>query len=464
MGYKKLTFAASAPLMNAVSVGIASTYSSTATEGMKSSYLHPNDDQVSWIGSLLPLSAILGGIVAGYFSDKIGRKGVMMALSVLQLAGWLLITYATSLEYVYAGRALTGICCGLICVVTPMYIVEIAIPKLRGNLGCRFQLYICGGVILMALLGKFFSWRWVAAASAIFSVFAPFTMLFLPESPQWLFMKGKQEEAVMAMRFFYGKSSEETAILFHEGQTSDSKQKFTMKDIIKPAIYKPALLAIALLFFQQFSGSNAILYYTVSIFKESSSSIDPTNANAFVALFMFLFTLLSTFLMDKLGRKILLFISVLVMCIVLNIFSTFLYLSRNNPALKSSYGWLPLLCLIVYISAFSLGMGPIPWLMMSEMSPNYARGVICGLGTACSWTFVFIITKTFIYLEKSIQAYGAYWLYSSFCFLCCVFTIFLLPETKGKTNEEIQLGFAGPETPMRRLEEDRDVSINNSES
>lgn len=461
MGRPKFTIAVTAALVNAVNVGIACTYSSTATESMKSSLLHPSDNDISWIGSTLPLGAVFGGIMAGYLSDKIGRKGVMMYLSILLLMGWLLIAYATSLQFIYAGRFINGICVGLICVVTPMYIVEIATPDIRGNVGCRFQLFICIGIILVSFFGKYLNWNWLAVWASAFTVLAPLCMLFIPESPCWLLKNEKHSEAATAIRFLYGSKWEVSSEFIYENYRES--QNSVKIDIKHPTVYKPALLSVIIMFFQQFTGSNAILYYTVSIFKEAKSSIEPTIDNIIVAFVMFSFTLLSTLTIDKLGRKLSLVISALIMCITLNAFSTYLLLSRNNSSLKETYGWIPLFCVLIYIASFSVGLGPIPWLMMSEMSPTHARSLICGLGTAFSWVFAFIITKTFIDFEHLIQDYGTYWIYACVSLLCCFFTIFL-PETKGKSFEEIKGFFVKDESQLQRLEEDGGEEMFNPES
>lgn len=374
-----------------------------------------------------------------------------MYLSVMLLTGWLLISYATSLSFVYAGRFLTGLCCGLICVVTPMYIVEISTPEVRGSIGCRFQLFICIGIILVSFLGKYLVWNWVAIWASVVAVLAPLLMLFIPESPCWLLKKEKHAEAASAIRFLYGDKLDTSSEFINENYKETRKS--IQFDLRQPTIYKPALLSIFLMFFQQFSGSNAILYYTVSIFKDAKSSMDPTVDNILVACIMFLFTLLGSLVMDRLGRKICLIISGLLMFASLNGMSIYLVLSKNNPSLKDTLGWMPLLCMLVYIAAFSIGLGPIPWLMMSEMSPTHARSFICGLGTAFSWMFAFAITKSFIDVQNLVNDYGAYWIYSFFCLLSCFFTYFL-PETKGKSFEEIEGCFARNESRIHRLEEE----------
>ncbi|GFY69031.1 facilitated trehalose transporter Tret1 [Trichonephila inaurata madagascariensis] len=449
---RRLNLANAAVLVNALTVGLASTYSSTATESMKSGKLNPDDNEISWIGSSLPLGAIVGGLIAGYLANAIGRKGVMMYLSLLLVGGWLSIAYASSLTFVYIGRFLTGICCGLICVVTPMYIIEISTPEKRGNLGTGFQLFICMGIIISSTAGKFLPWDWVAICGAVLAVTALLCLLPFPESPRWLVMHNKQADAVHAVNFLYGNTNNPSVNeLLNESLNIPVKGFIAPHEILHPTFYKPALYSIGLMFFQQFSGSNAILYYTVKIFKEAKSSVDPMMGNLWVALVMYFSTFLTSHIIDIIGRKKSLYISGFITCVSLNIMSVYLLLSTRDPSLKDSHGWIPLLCLIIYISGFSLGLGPVPWLMMSEMSSTRVRGLICGLGTAFSWTFVFIITKSFLQIEAAVGDFGAYWIYSVFCLLSCFFALIFLPETKGKTMEEIERYFGGGEPQIHPL-------------
>lgn len=378
-----------------------------------------------------------------------------MYLSLLLVAGWLMIAYAQSLPLVYAGRFVTGVCSGLICVVTPMYIVEVSTPEMRGNLGSRFQLFICKGIIISSVCGKFLPWQWVAMVGALVALLALLSMLMIPESPRWLVMNNQRAAAVQAVNFLYGSTYDPSVneLVNESFSLASSQNKLAARELLLPTFYKPAILSVSLMFFQQFSGSNAILYYTVSIFKQASSSIDPTMGNLWVALVMYSFTLFTSFTMDTIGRKKSLYISGFVTCMSLIAMGVYLLLGAHDPSMKKDFGWIPLLCLLVYIAGFSVGLGPIPWLMMSEMSPVRGRGLICGLGTAFSWLFVFIITKTFLQIESLVGDYGAYWIYAGFCLLTCFFTLFFLPETKGKTLEEIENYFAGGDPQLQPLPE-----------
>lgn len=366
------------------------------------------------------------------------------------IAGWLFIMYAKNLIYVYIGRFITGICVGIICVTTPSYLVEISTPDVRGLLGASFQLFVVIGVLIVNGLGAVLHWHWLTVPSAALIILAVIGMIFVPESPRWLIGKGEYQNALAAVKYLQGDFVDASAecVAMDEDIRSQTNVSFSIREIKKPHVIIPALLSFSLVFFQQTTGSNAVLFYTVDIFKAASDSIDPNIATIVIDAVLVIATAASSILMDKAGRKTLLILSGLGMAVSLFTLGTYDYV--GNSVFKKNYGWIPLVSLIVYISAFSIGYGPIPWLMMAELTPVKYRSLICGAATAFCWLFVFIVTKTFQTLELSIHDYGAYFLYASFSVLSTVFAYFCLPETKGKSIEEIQQYFT-TYIPNRKL-------------
>ncbi|GBM51383.1 Facilitated trehalose transporter Tret1 [Araneus ventricosus] len=440
-GFRKMYLAAVAALSFAIAAGMVCGYSASATANMKrkSSPVRPSLEETAWIGSIMALGAVLGGIVASWLCNKLGRKGTLMISSIPFLIGWVFIAYADKLVYIYIGRFITGSCVGIVCVTTPPYLIEISTPDVRGLLGSSFQLFVVGGVLIVNGLGATLSWEWLAIPSSAFVIFAMLAMLFVPESPRWLIGKGGYQEAVSAVKFLQGDYVDASAecVGIDEDLRNQPKGSISLKELLKPDALIPALLAFGLVFFQQTTGSNAILFYTVDIFSAAGSK----NANMSTIIIdavLVIATAISSGLMDKAGRKTLLIISGVGMAVSLFALGTYDQISESNPAIKTDYNWVPLASLVIYITAFSFGFGPIPWLMMAEMTPLRTRSVICGAATALCWTFVFIITKTFQALEVSIHDYGAYFVYAGFSVLSVIFTIFFLPETKGKQGEEIQ--------------------------
>lgn len=442
----KMDCAASAALSYGILVGFAATYSSVAIELMKkpSSHVIPSDDQLSWFASLLAVGALFGGIFAGYLSNVMGRKGVLMFTTLPCVTGWLIIAYAPSIHYVLVGRFLTGLCCGIVCVVTPIYVVEVSSTESRGRLGASFQVFITIGVVLIASFGMCLSWNWCAVVAGIYTLFAAVYMFPVPESPRWLLAHDRPAEAVKAVYFLRGENFDAQAecMTISESLNQQPRGGLSFQEFLEPSVYKPALLSIGLMFFQQFSGSNAILFYTVSIFKQVDSSADPFHSNLFVAIVMLTFTAVSSYIIDKVGRKKILLLSGFLMFISLTALGVFSYFSKTETILVKQLSWVPLFCVLFYIASFSIGFGPIPWLMMAEMTPLRVRSAVCGMGTAFSWAFTFTVTKSFLSLEDVLCNYGVYWFYAAFCLCSCIFTL-CLPETKGRPLEDIISVFNG---------------------
>ncbi|XP_035221351.1 facilitated trehalose transporter Tret1-2 homolog isoform X1 [Stegodyphus dumicola] len=441
-GFRNMYLSALVVLLFAICMGVTATYTATATEDMKKKHssIHPSSDDVTWIGSLMAVGALIGGSAGGYFTNTLGRKGTLMFNTAPFVAGWLFIIYAPSTGWIFIGRILSGFCVGIVSVATPMYLIEISTPEVRGLLGASFQLFVVIGILIVASLGSFLTWRNLAVSGAIICLTAAFLMLPMPESPRWLMAQKRREEAKRAFRFLQGKSfnSEAECKKIEEEIKNQPIGRVQMKEFLVPIIYKPFILSILLMFFQQFSGVNAILFYTVDIFKSAGSSLDPIRATIYVSVVQVIATAVGSILMDRAGRKPLLMISGICMAMSLIVFGGFDLAKRSDASVSLKFGWLPLVCLMAFISAFSIGYGPTPWLMVAEMIPVRYRGFISAVATGLNWTFVFIVTKSFKATEEILHSYGVYWLYSTFCIISCLVTFFFLPETKGKKLEEIQ--------------------------
>ncbi|XP_042896983.1 facilitated trehalose transporter Tret1 [Parasteatoda tepidariorum] len=442
---RKMYLAAFVVLLFAVCMGMTATYSATATVdmGKPHSTIKPDDEEISWIGSLMAIGALFGGFAASFLTNYLGRKGTLMFNTIPSVAGWCMIAYADTLGMIYAARIVTGFCTGVISVATPMYLVEISTPEVRGLLGSSFQLFVVTGVLFIAGLGSVLTWRHSAVASAITCLVAAALMVPMPESPKWLISKEKRNEAKKAIIFLQGKEFDTEGELYNmeEEIKSQPKSSVQLKELAYPEFYKPLIYSVLLMFFQQFSGVNAIMFYCAKIFENAKSSMDSIQATIVVAVVQVIATLAASLLMDKAGRKILLMTSSVFMAISLIIFGGFSFAKYEDETIVLKYGWVPLLCLMSFIAAFSLGFGPAPWLMVAEMTSARFRGVISGSATTLNWCFVFMVTKLYHAEEQLLHDFGVYFSYSVICVISIFFTYFWLPETKGKTLEEIQERF-----------------------
>lgn len=210
------------------------------------------------------------------------------------------------------------------------------------------------------------------------------------------------------------------------------------------------LISLGLMLFQQLSGINAVIFYAASIFKMAGSSVDENLASIIIGIVNFVSTFIATAIIDRLGRKMLLYISSVAMIITLVSLGAYFYV-KDSGVDVTAYGWLPLACLVIYVLGFSIGFGPIPWLMLGEILPSKIRGTAASLATGFNWTCTFIVTKTFHNIIDAINMYGTVWLFAVICLVGLFFVIFFVPETRGKSLEEIERKLTGGSRRVRNI-------------
>ncbi|KAF0301002.1 Facilitated trehalose transporter Tret1 [Amphibalanus amphitrite] len=424
-------------LANGLSVG----YSSPAGPDLQRSQLQLDDPQVALIGSMMPLGALFGGLACGWCMERLGRRTTMLLVSVPNVLGWLLITYAASFGPIVAGRLLAGFATGCCTVVVPAYVGEVCEPRVRGTMGAGFQFQATLGVLIAYIIGKYVHWNSLAIACAIMvAVWAPLACLIC-ETPVWLLEHGRDAQALEALQWLRGPDADVGAELksLREQTEHGASNKATVMDLFSHDNRRPFVMGMMLMLLQQLSGVNAVIFYTVNIFEDAGSSIDSDLATIIVGLVQSVSTFAAVVLVDRLGRKVLLLLSDGVMAVCLLALGVYFYMESAGTA--DDLGWLPLVSLMLYIFAFSIGLGPIPWLMMSELFAPEVKGAAGGIATAFNWTLAFIVTLTFEPLVEGITEAGVFWLFAAICFGgVCYVTVFAY-ETKGKTLQEIQEHF-----------------------
>jgi len=393
----------------------------------------------SWFGSLMPLGALVGALVGGRLLDAFGRKSALLLISLPFAFGWLLIlipsstneTYpAFTVPLLYIGRALTGLGSGAGGVISPTYLAEIAPAKQRGTIGTLNQLFITFGVFYVYFLGLFLHWQWITTAAAVPSAILVILMVTLPESPRWLLSNDQYQEAFNALETV--RDADFTSI---NNELEDIKlalsreRRLTLRDFLSPGVYRPLGVSLGLMIFQQFCGINAIVFNAESIF-EASGFHDKATAAAILGGVQILATGISMFVVDLAGRRILLMASGAGMMLSLVATGIADYLPQDLSTLS-------LVAVVTYIVFFALGFGPICWLLMSEVFPNYAKVAASSISTLVNLLCAFVVTKTFLDLQQSLKSYGCYWFYAGCCLLSIIFVFFLVPETKGVPLEQV---------------------------
>uniref|UniRef100_A0A3Q2G0X0 Solute carrier family 2, facilitated glucose transporter member 8 n=1 Tax=Cyprinodon variegatus TaxID=28743 RepID=A0A3Q2G0X0_CYPVA len=439
----KLYLASFAAVLGPMSFGFVLGYSSPAIPELSSisdPRLRLSDEQASWFGSIVTLGAAAGGLLGGWMVQRIGRKLSLMLCSLPYVFGFTLIIAAQNVWMFYVGRVLTGLASGVTSLVVPLYISETAHEKVRGMLGSCVQLMVVSGIMGVYLAGLFIDWRWLAICCSLPPSLMMVAMCFMPETPRFLLSRGKRREAEEALRFLRGPDAPvEWECARIEEATEEQGSTFRLSDLKDPGVFKPLVIGVLLMVFQQMTGINAIMFYAENIFEQAHFE-ESDLASVIVALIQVIFTAIAAVIMDRAGRKVLLIISGTLTphmndCLIMTVF---------NPS-----HFIPLLHLNLLISCFAIGWGPIPWLIMSEVIPIRVRGFAGAAVVLSNWGMAFIVTKSFQDMMNLLTSAGTFWLFSCMCFLNIIFTVILVPETKGKTLEQIEAIFRG--TSVRRM-------------
>ncbi|KAL2653494.1 hypothetical protein R1flu_021622 [Riccia fluitans] len=436
-----------------ISFGFSIGYSSPTQEAIIKS-LNLDLSQFSMFGSLVNVGAMVGAVLSGKIADYCGRKGALVAASIPHLLGWILTVFAQDVMMLYIARILVGLGVGIISFAVPIYIAEIAPRQLRGTLGTANQLAVTIGIVLSYFAGLFLQWRYLAAAGMIPCSLLLIGLFFIPESPRWLGKSGHNEELTAALQALRGKDadiSSELNDINSAVEESKLQPEAGIGDLFDRRLSRPLLIAVGLSVLQQFSGINAIMFYAGAIFKSAGFSNSDVASLGLGSIQVFM-TAVAASLMDKAGRRLLLMISAggLAVSSFLVGFAFYLQAQLPHPSHMDTFvSMLSLISMLVYIISFSLGMGAIPWILMSEVLPSHVRGVAGSLATLANWGSAWAVTMTFnLMLEWS--AAGSFWVFAGECAFTVVFVALIVPETRGRTLEEIEalfkIGRGGPRT------------------
>jgi SP family facilitated glucose transporter-like MFS transporter 8 len=439
--------ASCAVTLGAMAVGTVLAWTSPTLPELQSanSTLPITPEEGSWIGSLVAVGAIVGAVPAGYFADRFGRKLVILALSAPFLLGWVLIVVANSVVLLYIARFIAGIATGAASVVAPMFIGEIAESSIRGALGSFFQVMLTVGILFTYVIGAIANYTWLGILSGIIPVALFITFSRVPESPTYFMKKFRTEEAKKSLQYYRGSSYNFWKELqdLEQDISKSTQEEASIRDLVSSVGTRKALIiSLGLMIFQQLSGINAVIFYSVDIFYAAGSTLDPKVAAIIVGVVQVVVTYAASAMVDRAGRRVLLLLSASIMGLCLAILGLYFCL-KNKGDDVSGIGWLPLLCVAVFIVMFSLGFGPLPWMMMGELFAPNIKGAASSIAVCTNWTLVFIVTFSFGKLVDGLGEHTTFWIFAVICGIATVFIFYLVPETKGKTLTEIQRILSG---------------------
>ncbi|KAF5744182.1 Major facilitator superfamily protein isoform 1 [Tripterygium wilfordii] len=398
--------------------------------------------EYSVFGSILTFGAMIGAVTSGPIADFIGRKGAMRVATAFCVAGWLAIYFSEGVWPLDIGRLATGYGMGVYSYVVPVFIAELAPKNLRGALTTANQIMICTGVSVSFMIGTVLTWRTLALTGLVPCAILVGGLFFIPESPRWLAKCGRQKEFETALRKLRGKDTDitdEAAEIQDYIETLERLPKAKLLDLFQRRYIRSVIIGVGLMVFQQFGGINGICFYVSSIFE--SAGFSASVGTITYAILQVVVTALNAVVIDKLGRKPLLLVSATGLFIACLLAGLSFYLKAHDLALNAVPA-LTVIGILLYIVSFSAGMGAVPWVMMSEIFPINIKGAAGSLVTLVNWSGAWAVSYTFNYLI-SWSSYGTYLLYAAINALAIVFVITVVPETKGKTLEQIQSSIDG---------------------
>ncbi|CDQ70777.1 unnamed protein product [Oncorhynchus mykiss] len=439
--------------------GYALVYPSPVIPQLKNSdnpQLRMDTEQIAWFGSIFTLGAAAGGLGAMLLNDLIGRKLSIMVSAVPSTVGYILMGGAQATWMLHLGRFLTGIAGGMTAASIPVYISEISHPKVRGALGSCPQITAVFGALSLYVLGLVVPWQWLAVVGEIPALLMLLLLCFMPNSPRYLIICGKQEQACKALEFLRGPDSDFMTEFNRIELSISSQGRIRWSDLTTAFYYKPILISIVMRFLQQMTGITPILVYLEPIFHKTDVFLEPKYDAALVGTIRLLSVVIAASLMDKAGRKALLYTSGFLMflaTLTMNMYShttpcpsgnltgTVLptdLIAQQGEAAFNTITLIPLISTMVFIFGYALGWGPITWLLMSEILPLGARGVASGLCVGVSWLTAFVLSHVFIHVVETYGLFVPFLFFSVVCVVNIIFTAVCVPETRNRSLEEIE--------------------------
>ncbi|RVE43198.1 hypothetical protein evm_012147 [Chilo suppressalis] len=330
-----------------------------------------------------------------------------------------------------------------------VYVTEIAVPEIRGCLSSVLKILSQIGILIAFSLGAYLNWYQLALVVAVAPVMLFFALLFVPETPSSLLLRGREQEAEKSLQWLRGPDADirqelatiRTNILASK-QYNDGRN-CKLQVLLSKRLTRPVLITCGLMFFQRFTGAHVFNFYAVSMFKKTFRMMNPHGGAIATSVVQLLASCLSGMLIDNVGRLPLLMTSGVMMSIALAGFGSYAYYEdviRNSASAAhdaGAYDWIPLVCVLTFTIAFSLGISPISALLIGELFPLEYRSLGSALATSFSHLCGFVNVKTAADFQDHIGLYGLFWMYAGIAVLCLLFVVLFVPETKGREIDEM---------------------------
>lgn len=412
-------------------------------EVKKSSFLQET------IVSMALVGAMIGASAGGWINDAYGRKKATLSADVVFTLGSIIMAAAPDPYILILGRFLIGLGVGVASVTAPVYIAEASPSEIRGGLVSTNVLMITGGQFLSYLVNLAFTevpgtWRWMLGVSALPAIVQFFLMLFLPESPRWLYMKKDKSEAIAVLSKIYDPCRLEEEIDQLAAALEEERQRkssVSYLDVLRRKELRLAFLAGAgMQAFQQFTGINTVMYYSPTIVQMAGfrSNQLALLLSLLIAFMNAIGTILGIYLIDHVGRRKLALSSLSGVTLSLVVLAVAFILESSTASANGLYGWIAVVGLALYIAFFAPGMGPVPWTVNSEIYPEAYRGICGGMSATVNWISNLIVAQSFLSVAEAVGTGPAFLIIAGIAVIAFTFVVIFVPETKGLTFEEVE--------------------------
>jgi sugar porter (SP) family MFS transporter len=384
------------------------------------------------------VGSLAGAVAGGMLADRLGRRKLLIVTAIVFGLGALGAAFAPGTAWLIVARIIAGAAIGVASFVAPLYISEIAPVAIRGKLVSINQVALTSGIVISYLIDYAFAgsqeWRWMFAMAVVPAAAFGIGLLFIPDSPRWLAGRGHTDKARAVLKRIRAPAEVESELA--DIQHGASQQKGEWSELFSPLLRMAMIVGVGLAIAQQLTGINTVIYYAPTIFKFAgfSSASVAILASVGIGVVNVALTIVAMQLIDRIGRRPLLLVSLAGMTLSLVV----LGLAFSLPQLSGSLGWIAVASLMVYVGSFAVGLGPVFWLVLSEIYPLRIRGRAMSVGTVANWSANLIVALSFLTLTQVMGKAATFWLYGLISIGAWLFAFFLVPETKGKTLEQIE--------------------------
>ncbi len=422
-------------------------------------YFHLNSPQLQgWAMSCALIGCLAGAVAAGALSDRFGRKQLLRLAALVFAISSLGTGIAAQFTAFVAWRILGGCAIGLASGISPMYIAEISPAHLRGRLVSLNQMAIVIGILMAQVVNWLiagpvragataaeifaswngqFAWRWMFAVTALPAALFFITTFLVPESPRWLASKGREREALQVLEKLSGSDYAHHVLEEFRAASSVESRVSILHELTTPGVARALLLGIALAVLQQWCGINVVFNYAQEIFAAAGYQISGILFNIVITgAVNVAFTMVALATIDRLGRRFLLLTGAAGLALIYIVLGAFYRIHLHG---------LPMLVLVLAaIACYAMSLAPATWVVIAEIFPNRIRGSAVSIAVTFLWIACFVLTYTFPWLNAALSTAGVFWTYAAICLAGLVYLLIRLPETRGRSLEEIETGlFAG---------------------